>query len=391
MTVQTRFIQMHKIHSFAGARLNTDESGQNKKLPYGGSMRTRVSSQAIKRRLKTANDRYALSNVGLPHGSRSRVTIERRIMEDISAETDEEREVADQIALAFSHCLHGPNADTVHGRQSILLGEPEMKFLKSHAERIYEESEGDIKVAVEQVNAIFQSSSLDERRNIRAFRNSIKLPAGIEAALFGRMMTSDNTANIDAAVYVAHAFTTHAEESEFDYFTAVDELLTSSESGSAHVNENELASSLFYSYAVIDVPRLVSNAEGVAPEDYMNADRDHVANVVNHLIHLFPTIPMGGAWGSTAPFSYADFMLVEIGDRQPRSLAGAYRTPTRPRIRESLDAMKRYIERLDQVYESDEKRRYNALDDVEIPRAEFLNLNALADWVARSIRDGKAT
>ena len=31
--------------------------------------------------------------------------------------------------------------------------------------------------------------------------------------------------------------------------------------------------------------------------------------------------------GSTAPYAYADLMLVELGSRQPRSLAGAFRTP----------------------------------------------------------------
>jgi hypothetical protein len=38
------------------------------------------------------------------------------------------------------------------------------------------------------------------------------------------MVTSDLFARVDAAVSVAHAFTTHAEAAETDYFTAVDTL-----------------------------------------------------------------------------------------------------------------------------------------------------------------------
>jgi hypothetical protein len=50
------------------------------------------------------------------------------------------------------------------------------------------------------------------------------LNAGLEAALFGRMVTSDPDANTDAAIHVAHAFTVHREEAETDYFTVVDDL-----------------------------------------------------------------------------------------------------------------------------------------------------------------------
>lgn len=36
------------------------------------------------------------------------------------------------------------------------------------------------------------------------------LNAGLEATLFGRMVTSDPEANTDAAIHIAHAFTVHA-------------------------------------------------------------------------------------------------------------------------------------------------------------------------------------
>ena len=42
------------------------------------------------------------------------------------------------------------------------------------------------------------------------------MPGGLIAALFGRMVTSDPAANIDAPVHVAHAFTVHGEEAELD-------------------------------------------------------------------------------------------------------------------------------------------------------------------------------
>ena len=59
----------------------------------------------------------------------------------------------------------------------------------------------------------------EEKDNFRAFRETDCFPAGLIGALFGRMVTSDPGANIDAAIHVAHAFTVHAEESESDYFS----------------------------------------------------------------------------------------------------------------------------------------------------------------------------
>ena len=53
---------------------------------------------------------------------------------------------------------------------------------------------------------------------------ALKTAAGLDAALFGRMVTSDVLSRGDSAVHVAHAFTVHGEETESDYFTAVDDL-----------------------------------------------------------------------------------------------------------------------------------------------------------------------
>ena len=84
---------------------------------------------------------------------------------------------------------------------------------------------------------------------MKALREGCSLPGGLVAALFGRMVTSDVEANIDAAVHVAHAFTVHAEESESDYFTVVDDLQRlEDDAGVDHIGEAELTSGLFYGY-----------------------------------------------------------------------------------------------------------------------------------------------
>ena len=55
-----RFLQIHTLHSYPAALLNRDDSGLAKRLSFGGSVRTRVSSQCLKRHWRTADDEFAL-------------------------------------------------------------------------------------------------------------------------------------------------------------------------------------------------------------------------------------------------------------------------------------------------------------------------------------------
>ncbi len=50
-------------------------------------------------------------------------------------------------------------------------------------------------------------------------------PITLDMALFGRMVTSDAFADVDAAMQVAHAISTHAVSQESDFYTAVDDLV----------------------------------------------------------------------------------------------------------------------------------------------------------------------
>ena len=88
-------------------------------------------------------------------------------------------------------------------------------------------------------------------------RATTAMPGGIVAALFGRMVTSDPAANVEAPIHVAHAFTVHAEETEGDYFTALDDL--DAGNGTATIQDTELTSGIFYGYSVVDIEQLVSN------------------------------------------------------------------------------------------------------------------------------------
>jgi CRISPR system Cascade subunit CasC len=71
-----RFIQIHTLHNYPGALLNRDDAGLAKRLPYGDAVRTRISSQCLKRHWRVAEDHFSLTNLGVPMAVRSRQTLD---------------------------------------------------------------------------------------------------------------------------------------------------------------------------------------------------------------------------------------------------------------------------------------------------------------------------
>lgn len=383
-----RFIQIHTLHNYPAALLNRDDAGLAKRLPYGDAVRTRISSQCLKRHWRVAEDAFSLKRLDVPMAVRSRET--PRLIRDRLVQAG----VNEALAQAAVEGLRAgglvDKAKDLKGKealetgQAVLLGHAEIDYLvKRCAELAVEHA--DEKGLKEAVGGFLK----DEKKNMEAMR----LGSGLESALFGRMVTSDVLASRDAAVYVAHAFTVHEAQVENDYFTVVDDLLQEAgESGSAGIFDTELASGLYYGYLVVDVPQLVANLEGVSIHDWAKASpeqRSLAGRVVQSLLHLVATVSPGAKRGSTAPFEWAKFMLVEAGDWQPRSLAGAFQNAlplAQPKLREA--AVKRVVDeiaRMDAAYDAPLARRYLAVDDVSVPGAERVPLKALAEWAQKAV------
>ena len=228
-------------------------------------------------------------------------------------------DVIEALEPQFQIAVYGDKGTERKSRQTLLFGDPEIKWLAEEAERLALDAQG----SAEAAEAAVKEWSSAFRKNIKAMRENSALPAGLVSALFGRMVTSDPEANITAPVHVAHAFTVHAEEQESDYFTAVDDL-AEDETGADTIQETELTSGLYYGYVVVDLPGLLSN---------LGDNADLAGQILHNLVHLIAEVSPGAKLGSTAPYGRAAFMLLEAGDRPPRSLAEAYRDPCRPFVR----------------------------------------------------------
>ena len=386
-----RFLQIHTLHSYPAALLNRDDSGLAKRMQFGGAVRTRISSQCLKRHWRVARDEFALHSIERAEGAiRSRNVVERRVIDPLRAAGSIPDEVIAAVERAFNIGVYGGSGTTESGRQPLLLGHPEVEYLQKKAQSICAEHPNDAKAAGDAATDLF-SARRGEGNNFRAFREQATLPGGIEGALFGRMVTSDPGANIDAAIHVAHAFTVHREESESDYFSVVDDLQREDEDpGAAHIGDMELTAGLFYGYVVVDVPGLVSNLEGCDAGDWENADRELAGQVVHNLLHLIATVSPGAKLGSTAPYSCADLIFVEAGSWQPRSLANAFRGRVAPQVDAATSALSGYLAKLDGCYGTKESRRVASVEDCDIPKAERVCLDDLATWAADAVRSGAA-
>lgn len=373
-----RFLQIHSLHGYSAVLLNRDDSGLAKRILYGDAMRTRVSSQCLKRHWRVTESPHALQRIdGAAASVRSRETVSRRVIQPLR-DAGHDEEVLKAISTAFQRAVYGEKRGD-ESRQPLLLGEPEIQYLAAEALKIAEEHRTDATAAAKAAGS-WQKNS---KANMKALREKCSIPGGIAAALFGRMVTSDVEANIDAAVHVAHAFTVHREESESDYFTVVDDLKgAEDDSGADHIGETELTSGLFYGYVVLDRTALVRN---------LGNDTEMAGEVARRLVHLIATVTPGAKLGPTAPYGYASWMLVEAGDRQPRSLAEAYRDPCKPDRFVAAQAAGQFLSRVDALYETGEERRFISVEETEVPGAKRSeSLRELGSWAGAVVEAGSA-
>ena len=416
MARDTLFLQIHTLTPYAATLLNRDDVGQAKRMPYGGTSRLRVSSQCLKRHWRDVASDWSLSGLIDPQTQqavsgtvRSRKIISREVAMPLVREGHAVDEVIAVLSALKSELLgeskkakaekgakkpakggkveapQEPDEERIESaldtNQVIVLGRPEIDFIRETASALLRQKPNDPEAV-----AKAYLKNKDKRNN----REALRLACGLDAALFGRMVTSDILARGDGAVHVAHSLTVHAEEAEPDYFVAIDDLTRQAgELGTGLIQTAELTSGLYYGYVVLDVPLLVSNLEGCAVEAWRGADLTLASRVVERLVHLIATTSPGAKLGSTAPYGYADLVMIEAGRRQPRSLMTAFHSPV-PRTDargEAVAALGHHLTAFDRMYGAAEERRIAALLDTAVISAEpaETGLAGLAAWAAAQL------
>ena len=334
------FVQIHSLVSYPGVLLNRDDVGLAKRLPFGDATRIRVSSQCLKKHWR---DALTARHAELRPAVRSREIFSLEIEAPLLAEGINPgvvRDATEMVAAIIMKKAEKKDASPDEGEgdgadgqasakesslatgQVLVMSRAEVEYIRGVVRRIATARQTvDTPAAAEKPakKSAGKKSKDDAPKLSREEVAELRaVAASFDSALFGRFITSDILARIDSAVSVAHAFTVHAEQAETDYFTAVDEL--AADSGAAMIGDAELTSGLFYVYAVIDLDQLRQN---------LGAQHAESEQLSRWLIDAIATVSPGAKRGSTAPYALSEFMLLERGSSQPRSLANSYRRAIR--------------------------------------------------------------
>lgn len=289
-----------------------------KRIPLGGVDRHRISSQCLKYHWRTYEGPNAIMDLGIP-AYRSREIYTQKIEGPLLAEGFEPEKVGVAVTNVIA-ALKGkkPEGEKKSKRgkkedenplkteEPVVLLPHEVDVLLSHLRDVLTSETVSLKIVKKDFDTYVRELNL----LLGGLKNP---PSGLDAALFGRMTSGSAAVNIDAAIHVAHAITTHPAAGEADYFTVVDNL--AEEAGASHLNATDLTSSVYYGYVVVDLDLLRANLHG---------ESDLAAEVIKRLIHVVSTACVGAKKGSTAPYSRSSTVLVEVGEYQPRSLAPAF-------------------------------------------------------------------
>jgi CRISPR system Cascade subunit CasC len=301
------FVDIHILQSVPPSNINRDDTGSPKTARFGGVQRARVSSQAWKRATrKRFNATLDKSNIGY----RTKRVVEKLGEEihglDGGISKEGSRQLASEILKSAGIKLTTPKPpkDAPKDFQPIdLTGY--LLFL----------SAGQFTKLAELAVEAHQSNSKVDGKLAKLAINSEN---SFDVALFGRMVADDAELNVDAAAQVAHAISVQAVESEFDYFTAVDDMQErDQESGAGMIGTIEFNSSTLYRYATVNVPGLRRNLGDPA------ATARAIAAFVDSLALSMPT----GKLNTFANHTVPEAVVVSIRSDQPVNLVGAFESP----------------------------------------------------------------
>ncbi|MGW1143650.1 type I-E CRISPR-associated protein Cas7/Cse4/CasC [Streptomyces sp. NPDC002454] len=316
------FVDVHVLQSVPVSTLNRDDLNAVKTVDYGGVRRTRVSSQSWKRALRQEFQK----EIG------QFATRTRRIGKAV-AEVLEEKHGWDpnEARLAGAHIV------AASGIKFGIEGKPDQKDYEAITNGlVYLSSE-----SIEEL-ADLATGHLDKIKKKKIEKTTDKSPlptADVQGIIrrgnavihtFGRMLAEVDDADVDGAVQVAHAFTTHRSDVQVDYFTAVDDLTAAwGETGSGHLNEAEFSAGTFYRFATIDVRELVTNMGKVhAPEGSRDVAED-ARNIARAFLSSFIRSLPQAKKNSTAPHTAPDLVHISVRSDRPLSFAAAFETPVR--------------------------------------------------------------
>jgi len=383
MSKEKLFLDIHVIQTLPPSNINRDDTGSPKTAVYGGVRRARVSSQAWKKAMRDyfkdkADNGYL--------GVRSKRIVEyvaKKILEidkTLSFEEAEKKSLEAFTSAGF----------TITEENKL----PTLFFLGDR-------QAGD-----------FARAALDNIKDVAILHKIIKDNVSIDIALFGRMIADkdlnrviskenkkskkiiDNgeneissiSLNEDASAQIAHAISTHGVQTEFDYFTALDDLSKDAKPGAAMIDTIEYNSSTLYRYGNVALHEFYHQ---------MKENKEETKKAIILFVEAFLKSLPSGKINSFANQTIPSSVVVSLRKDRPVSLVGAFETPIKTKlsqegyVNESIEAMFKEYQKIQRFVDKPEISFYLNLSEGHVLEGakEEINLSDLLNDLGKELNN----
>ena len=383
MSKEKLFLDIHVIQTLPPSNINRDDTGSPKTAVYGGVRRARVSSQAWKKAMRDyfkdkADDGYL--------GVRSKKIVEyvaKKILEideTLSFEEAEKKSLEAFTSAGF----------TVTEENKL----PTLFFL------------GDRQASN------FARAAIDNVKDAAILHKIIKDNVSIDIALFGRMIADkdlnrviskenekskkiiDNgenevsriSLNEDASSQIAHAISTHGVQTEFDYFTALDDLSKDAKPGAAMIDTIEYNSSTLYRYGNVALHEFYHQ---------MKENKEETKKAIILFVEAFLKSLPSGKINSFANQTIPSSVVVSLRKDRPVSLVSAFETPIKTKLsqegyeNESIEAMFKEYQKIQRFVDKPEISFYLNLSEGHVLEGakEEINLSDLLNDLGKELNN----
>lgn len=328
-TNQHLFLDIHAIQTLPPSNINRDDTGSPKTAQYGGVRRARVSSQSWKRAMrKYFSDNSEQGNVGV-------------------RTKDIVRYVADKIIELDSSIV---DEDALNKANKILNDGAGIKTKDFKAKALFFLSDVQAKKLAQ--------AAIDNITDKKELKKIMKSSPAVDIALFGRMVADDPSLNEDASSQVAHAISTHSVQTEFDFYTAVDDLAPENNAGAGMLGTIEFNSSTLYRYANVAVHELLEQLD----------DKESLINSLSLFIEAFAKSLPTGKVTSFANQTLPQALVVTLRNDRPINLVSAFEKPvksTEGYVEKSIEKLSDEFVKVEKFVNKPVLTFYVTLEDVE--------------------------
>lgn len=334
------YLDIHALQTLPPSNMNRDDTGSPKTAQYGGVTRARVSSQSWKKAMRDYFNEFGGQEVG-----KRTLDIVRYVADAIQ---EKEPDVSDEDALSMAKkVINGAKIKTDKNDKAKAL----FFMGRTQAEKLAEDA----------INGVSDKAELQK---------DIKDNPSVDIALFGRMVANDPSLNEDASAQVAHAISTHAVQTEFDFYTAIDDLTT----GSKMLGTIEYNSSTLYRYANVACHELENQL----------GDKEATVNALKLFVKAFIGSLPTGKVNTFANQTLPQAVLIVLRDDRPVSLVSAYENPVKAKdgyVKPSVQKLFAELKKTDKFVDHPISAIYLTTEDfdVDTEAKEEDNLNQLLD------------